>query len=74
MAVTFRAGAGAGFGAGWPGSAGTNAGIATGPRTAAEAGFGVSSGGGMDGTTIGVLSVGTGALIALAVLWWSLPR
>ena len=63
--------------ASWPGTAGTNAqGSPQGPQTAAEAGFGVTvgGGGGMSGTTTGVLSVGTLALAALVWIWYSLPR
>jgi hypothetical protein len=64
--------------AAWPGTAGTNAAASPqGPATAAEAGFGVSAGGGgagMDAKTTGVLSVGTLSLVLLAYLWWSLPR
>lgn len=68
-----------GFGstqAAWPGSVGTNANASPqGPRTAAQAGFGVQAdNSGMDGKTTGVLSVGTLALAALIWIWWSLPR
>lgn len=67
-----------GFGstqAAWPGSTGTNAGIPTGPATAAQAGFGINSGGGgLDVRTSATLSVGTLALIGLIYIWWSLPR
>lgn len=65
------------FGARWPGTAGTNANASPqGPATAAQAGFGVSAGGGgrVDSKTYGVLSVGTLALAALIYIWWSLPR
>lgn len=61
----------------YPGSVGTNANASPqGPRTPAEAGFGVSggAGGSMSGTTTGVLSVGTLALVALVWIWYSLPR
>lgn len=62
--------------ASWPGSAGTAAGASPqGPSTAAEAGFGVSAGGGgVSGHTIGVLSTGTIALALLVWIWWALPR
>lgn len=64
--------------AAWPGTAGTNANASPqGPRTAAAQGFGTTAagpGGGMDGRTAGVLSVGTLALAGLVWLWWSLPR
>ena len=63
--------------ANWPGVTGTNANASPqGPRTPAEAGFGVSAGAGvgMSGKTTGVLSVGTLALAALVWLWYSLPR
>ncbi len=63
--------------AAWPGVSGTNANASPqGPRTAAEAGFGVSAGAGgsMSGKTYGVLSVGTLALAALVWIWYSLPR
>lgn len=71
-------GIGGGFALGtWPGTSGTNANASPqGPATAAEAGFGTTAGGsgGGGGKVFGVLSVGTLALIGLAVLWWSLPR
>jgi len=70
-------GVGTGFALQWPGTTGTSANASPqGPMTAAEQGFGVSAGGGagVSATTTGVLSVGTLAFIALAVLWWSLPR
>lgn len=63
--------------AAWPGSNGTNANASPqGPRTAAQAGFGVDSAGGgnMSGKTVGVLSVGTLALAGLVWIWYSLPR
>ena len=62
--------------AAWPGVARTNANASPqGPRTAAEAGFGVSAGGAsVSGTAAGVLSVGTLALAVLVYIWWSLPR
>ena len=67
-----------GFGstsAAFPGTAGTNAGVPQGPRTAAAAGFGTTVGdGGMDVRTSATLSVGTLALAALVYIWWSLPR
>lgn len=65
------------FGAAFPGTAGTNAQASPqGPSTAAEAGFGVSMGGGSgsDAKTTGVLSIGTLSLVALVFIWWSLPR
>lgn len=78
MALGLDMGVFGGTRAAWPGTAGTNAGASPqGPQTAAEAGFGVSAGGGdggMDAKTMGVLSVGTIALAALAYIWWSLPR
>ena len=72
-------GLGGGFAmAAWPGTSGTNAqASAQGPQTAAQAGFGVSAGGGgrkYDGKVLGVLSVGTLCLAGLAYLWWALPR
>ena len=67
-----------GFGstqAAFPGTVGTNAGIPTGPRTAAAAGFGTTVGdSGLDARTSATLSVGTLALAALIYIWWSLPR
>ena len=66
-----------GMGANWPGAVGTNANASPqGPRTAAQAGFGVSAGDGfgLDAKTTGVLSVGTLALALLVYIWWSLPR
>ena len=63
--------------ASWPGTVGTNANASPqGPRTAAEAGFGTTVAGdrSMSGTTTGVLSVGTLALVALVWIWYSLPR
>jgi hypothetical protein len=67
-----------GMGANFPGVNGTNAQASPqGPRTAAQAGFGVSAGGGgvgLSATAAGVLSVGTLALAALVYIWWSLPR
>ncbi len=77
MSLNLQAGIGGGFGHAWPGTAGTNANASPqGPRTAAEAGFGVSAGGGgkMAARTTGVLSVGTLALAALVWIWYSLPR
>lgn len=66
------------FGASWPGTQGTAANASPqGPRTtAAAAAYGTTagSGGGPDGKTVGVLSVGTFALAALIYIWWSLPR
>jgi hypothetical protein len=76
--MNLGSGLGGGFAlAAWPGTAGTNANASPqGPLTAAEAGFGVTAGGGgrMSGTTTGVLSVGTLALAALVWVWYSLPR
>jgi len=67
-----------GVGASWPGVSGTNAQASPqGPSTAAQAGFGISAGGGsgrLEGRALGVLSVGTLALAALVYIWWSLPR
>jgi hypothetical protein len=66
-----------GYGAAWPGTAGTNAKASPqGPATAAQAGFGTTVGGSgrLDAKTGGVLSVGTLALAALVYIWWSLPR
>lgn len=74
----FQTGLNSQFSVGWPGVAGTNAGASPqGPATAAQAGFGVSAGGGsgkISAVTGGVLSVGTLALAALVYIWWSLPR
>lgn len=77
--MQLHTGLGGGFAlAAWPGANGTSAGASPqGPATAAQAGFGVSAGaggGGLDGKTFGVLSVGTLALAGLIYLWWALPR
>lgn len=74
-----RTGLGGGFAmASWPGAQGTAANASPqGPRTASQAAYGVTAGeggGGPDGKTVGVLSVGTFALAALVYIWWSLPR
>jgi hypothetical protein len=69
---------GGGFGSAWPGTAGTSANASPqGPATAAQAAFGVQAGqgaGSLDGKTTAVLSVGTLAFLALAYIWWALPR
>lgn len=72
-----KTGLGGGFSlAAWPGTTGTNANASPqGPQTAAQQGFGTTAGtGGKSGTTTGVLSVGTLALVALVWIWWALPR
>ena len=73
----FQTGMGRGFAAAWPGTSGTAANAnPQGPRTSTAAAYGVTAGGGgdVDGTTYGVLSVGTFALAALVWIWYALPR
>lgn len=77
MGLNLQTSLGGGGAVFWPGTSGTNANAsAQGPATAAQQGFGTSVNGGrsMTGQAIGVLSVGTLALVALVWIWWSLPR
>lgn len=75
--MQIHTGLGSGLTVGWPGSTGTNANASPqGPATAASQGFGVQSPGQNKWSphALGVMTVGTLALVGLAALWWALPR
>jgi hypothetical protein len=75
----FNTGLQGGFALGtWPGTQGTSAQASPQASTAATAGFGTTASGadtgGRDPVTTSVLVVGTAALVALGLIYVSLPR
>lgn len=74
----FSTGLQGGFALGtWPGTQGTSAQASPQASSVPTAGFGTTAsndGGGTDPVTTSVLLTGTAALVALVVIWYSLPR
>lgn len=75
----FATGLNGGFALGtWPGTQGTSAQASPQASSVPTAGFGTTASGadsaGSDPVTTSVLVTGTAALVALVLIWYSLPR